>query len=56
MGHKLFMDNLFSSRELYDDLMNKNINCYGTVRPNREEMPRDFEKLKVERVDIKDQN
>jgi hypothetical protein len=44
MGHKLFMDNLFSFPGLYDDLMAKNINCCGIVRPNRKGMPKDFEK------------
>jgi hypothetical protein len=54
MGHKLFMDNLFSSPGLYDDLMAKNINCCGIARPNRKGMPTDFEKeLRVKRNDIK---
>jgi len=34
-GHKLYMDNFFSSPVLFDDLVKKQIYCCGTVRPNR---------------------
>jgi hypothetical protein len=34
LGHKLYMDNSFSSPDLFDDLHIKAINCCGTVRPN----------------------
>ena len=34
-GQKLYMDNFFSSPELFDNLANKQIYCCGTVRPNR---------------------
>jgi hypothetical protein len=44
LGHKLYMDNLFSSPDLSDDLHTKAINCHGTVRPNQKGMPRDFER------------
>jgi len=37
--HKLYMDNFFSSPELFDDLVKKQIYCSGTVRPNRRGMP-----------------
>ena len=40
-GHKLYMDNFFSSPELFDDLVKKQIYCCGTVRPNRRGMPQD---------------
>jgi hypothetical protein len=40
--HKLYMDNFFSSPDLFDDLHTKVINCCGTIRQNRKEMPRDF--------------
>jgi hypothetical protein len=33
LGHKLFMDNFFSSPRLYDDLEKRKINSCGTVRP-----------------------
>jgi hypothetical protein len=41
-GHKLYMDNFFSSPDLFDDLTKKKINCCGTVRPKRKEMPHDL--------------
>ena len=33
-GYKLYMDNFFSTKVLFDDLYTKTIKCYGTVRPN----------------------
>jgi hypothetical protein len=41
-GHKLYMDNYFSSPDLYNDLTKHKINCCGTVRPNHKGMPDDF--------------
>ena len=41
-GHKLYMDNYFSSPELFKDLAMKQIYCHGTVRPNRNGMPQDL--------------
>ena len=41
-GHKLYMDNYFSSPDLFDDLATKQIYCCGTVRPNRKGMPQDL--------------
>jgi hypothetical protein len=38
-GHKLYMDNYFSSPRLFDDLHNRTIDSCGTVRHNRKEMP-----------------
>ncbi|PSN35194.1 PiggyBac transposable element-derived protein 4, partial [Blattella germanica] len=35
VGHKLFMDNYFSSPDLFNDLHERKINCCGTVRHNR---------------------
>jgi hypothetical protein len=35
IGHKLFMDNFFSSPRLFDDLETRKINSCGTVQPNR---------------------
>jgi hypothetical protein len=31
LGHKLYVDNFFSSPDLFCDLCVKAINCYGTV-------------------------
>jgi len=33
--HKLYMDNYFSSPDLFSDLDMKQIYCCGSVRPNR---------------------
>jgi len=54
-GHKLYVDNFFSSPELYDDLVNKKIYCCGTVRPNRRGMPQDLasKSTKLKRRDIR---
>ena len=41
-GHNLYMDNLFCSPELFDDLAKKQIYCCCTVRPNRRGMPQDL--------------
>jgi len=41
-GHKLYMDNSFSSPDLFIDLATKQIYCCGTVRPNRNGMPQDL--------------
>ena len=35
LGHKLFMDNFFSSPRLFDDLLRRKIHSCGTVWPNR---------------------
>ena len=53
-GHKLYMDNFFSSPELFDDLANKQIYYCGTVRPNRRGMPQDLRSktTKLKRGDI----
>jgi len=50
VGHKLYMDNFFSSPKLFDNLQTKTINCCGTVRPNRKGMPKNFgHKMKMKR-------
>ena len=55
LGHKLFMDNFFSSPRLFDDLPRRKILSCGTVRPNRKDMPSDFrpKKLKLTKGDIR---
>jgi len=54
-GHKLYVDNFFSSPELFDALANKQIYCCGTVRPNRRGMPQDLvpKTTKLKRGDIR---
>jgi hypothetical protein len=39
-GHRLFMDIIFASLDLFDDLDIRAINCCGTVTQNHEGMPR----------------
>jgi len=53
-GRILHTDNFFSSTELFDDLVNKQIYCCGTIRPNRRGMPQDLvpKKTKMKRGDI----
>jgi len=53
-GHKLYIDNFFSSPDLYDDLTQKKIFCCGTVRLHREGMPKDLKPktLRMKRGDI----
>ena len=55
LGHKIFMDNFFSSPRLFDDLVRHKINSCGTVRPNRRDMPSDFrpKQLKLKRGDVR---
>ena len=54
-GHKLYMDNFFSSPELFDDLVKKQIYCCGTVRPNRRGIPQNLrpKTTKLKRGDIR---
>jgi len=54
-GHKLYMDSFFSSPELFDDLVKKQIYCCGTVRLNRKVMPQDLrpKTTKLKRGDIR---
>jgi len=44
LGHKIFMDNFFSSPRLFDDVDRRKINSCGTVQPNRRDMPSDWTK------------
>jgi len=52
--HEPYMDNFFSSPELYDDFANKQIYSCWTVRPNRSCMPQDLalKTIKLKRGDI----
>jgi len=54
-GHKLYMDNFFSSPNLYYDLAQKKIFCCGTVRLHRKGMPMDLKPmtLRLKRGDIR---
>jgi hypothetical protein len=54
LGHKLYMDNYFSSPRLFDDLHNRRIGSCGTVCRSRKEMPSNFgpKHLKLKKGDI----
>ena len=54
LGHKIFMDNYFTSPALFDDLFQRKINACGTVCHDRHGMPRDIglKSLKMKRGDI----
>ena len=55
LGHNIFMGNFFSSPRLFDDLDRHKINSWGTVRPNRKDMPHEFgpKHLKLKRSDVR---
>jgi len=55
LGQKIFMDNFFSSQRLFGDLDKCKINSWGTVWPNRKDMPPDFgpKQLKLKRSDVR---
>ena len=55
LGHKLFMNNFFSSPRLFNDLLRRKIHSCGTVRANRKDMPSDIgpKKLELTKGDIR---
>jgi len=55
LGHKIFIDDFFSSPRLFDDLDRCKINSCGAVQPNRKDMPCDFgpKQLKLKRGDLR---
>jgi len=55
LGHKIFMDNFFSSPRIFDDLDRCKINSCRTVRPKIRDMPIDFgpKQLKLKRGNIR---
>jgi len=55
LGHRIFMDNFFSSPRLFDDFNRRKINSCGTVRPNKKEMSCDFgpKQLKLKRDEVR---
>ncbi|GFV61118.1 piggyBac transposable element-derived protein 4 [Trichonephila clavipes] len=54
-GHKVFMDNFFSSPELFRDLLKERsiiYNSCGTVRSNRKHFPKDLAPCKMRQGDV----
>ncbi|XP_068119862.1 piggyBac transposable element-derived protein 4-like [Hyperolius riggenbachi] len=51
-GYCVITDNFYSSPELFEILIRNKIDAYGTVRPNRREMPTAFAKQKLKSGDI----
>jgi len=54
LGHKLYMDNYFSSPALFDDMFGRKINCCGTVCSDGQGMPKDIssQAIKAKKGDI----
>ncbi|PNF29671.1 PiggyBac transposable element-derived protein 4 [Cryptotermes secundus] len=54
LGHKIYMDNYFSSPALFDDLLDRKINSCGTVRNDRRGMPQDIrpKSMKLKKGDV----
>ena len=45
LGHRLYVDNFYTSPKVFMDLLSKETNACGTVRVNRRGLPRDVQKL-----------
>ncbi|XP_042866646.1 piggyBac transposable element-derived protein 4-like [Penaeus japonicus] len=52
-GYTLFVDNWYTSPMLFHWLQCRKSNACGTVRANRKWMPKDFPKLKLNKVDVR---
>jgi hypothetical protein len=48
-GQTLYLDNWYSSPDLFRRITNRSTNVVGTVRPNRRDMPPDISKTKLNR-------
>ncbi|KAG0433428.1 PiggyBac transposable element-derived protein 4 [Dictyocoela muelleri] len=55
-GYTLFLDNWYSSPQLYFNLLKKKINVIGTVRPNRKNMPKTLVLDKLKRGEVATQS
>jgi len=53
VAHKLYLENLFLSPELFDDFHIKTINC-STITPNQTEIPVSFGKTMKLKCGVKD--
>ncbi|PNF40809.1 hypothetical protein B7P43_G16650 [Cryptotermes secundus] len=54
LGHKIYMDNYFSSPALFDDLLDRKINKCGTIHNDRRGMPQEIwpKSIKLKKGDI----
>ena len=54
-GHKIFMDNFFSSARSFYDLDRRKMHSCGTIQPNRKDISHDFvpKQLKLKRGDVR---
>ena len=51
-GHVIYMDNFYSSVQLFEDLMQQDTGACGTVRPNRKGLPKDMKQTKLKKGDL----
>lgn len=51
--HKLYLDNLYSSLELFKTLIKRKTNVVRIVRSNKNNMPKDFCKVKLKKGEFK---
>ena len=51
-GHRLFMDNFFTSYSLINDLETRMIGVSGTLRKNRKNIAKQISKPKIKKRDI----
>ncbi|KAG8179719.1 hypothetical protein JTE90_006624 [Oedothorax gibbosus] len=52
-GHKLFMDNCYSSPNLFLDLLKEDkMNCVGTIKIKRKNFPKDVVSKKMKKGDL----
>ncbi|KAK6185790.1 hypothetical protein SNE40_007943 [Patella caerulea] len=52
LGYNIFIDNWYSSPELFYELKQHNTNVCGTVRLNRRNMPADLRNIRLQKGDI----
>ncbi|GIY18725.1 uncharacterized protein CDAR_32651 [Caerostris darwini] len=51
-GYCVIADNYYLSPELADVLIENNIDVYGTLRPNRRDLPENFNKITLKKGEI----
>lgn len=51
-GHVIYMDNFYSSLQLYDDLRLSQLGACGTIRTNRKGLPSEMKSVKLKRGEL----